>query len=119
MPIENDTPVNNHLNAEFVSWSEWLEITCKHKGKWGVYINGLDGYSDEAGQQIAEALQKGQEAFGMMFHTHSVINGNLCLVESEQEARAIYNHYDTPPLSDSCVYACLISPTEGTLTENT
>lgn len=119
MSINNDNPINNHLNAEFVSWAGWMEIVCKHKKKWGVYINGMDGYLDDESPEIAKALQKGQDKFGMMFHTNSVVGGNLCLVGTEKEAREIYNHYDSPPLSDSCVYACLISPADGIICENT
>lgn len=101
---------------DYISHSQQLRITCKFKQMWGVYVNVNDGFTDP---QTEKALRDMLVDVDTHLYHHVVVTGELGLFDTEKEAREFYNYFEKEPLANSCVYACLISPTEGTLTENT
>lgn len=104
---------------EFVGFSKQQEITCKHLGKWGVYVNGSDAFDTSKDTEITKRLNELNKKYGPMFFAMLVINGEMALFDTQEEAMSVYMDFDTPPLSDSSVYACIISPVDGCVTENT
>lgn len=109
------------MKISYQSQSAWLENACKQVGKWGVYINASTVVDMEEGATEDEArlVFESKFEFGEDFYARAIIMGELSLFDSEEDAFKVYTYFDSGALSDSSVYACIISPSQGTVTENT
>lgn len=100
-----------------LDWSKKNEIVCKAEKMWGVDIAFTFNLDPKNGQWFR--FVKSLEAVypeGASDLISAVVNDNLLLFDTEEEARKVYGVMLQPELKN--VYACLISPV-GTVTENT
>ena len=107
------------MSQTFLSWSKQLEYACAHVGQFGVYVNATSAFEDPSHTELVEKLQVIQKEYGAHFFASAMLNGDMAMFDTKEEAFKYYSIFDEAPLADSCVYACIISPTEGCLTENT
>ena len=103
------------------------EDSCKLHNKWGVYahFHGDDCAADDSVMLHAKSSLKKyceqkswpkNEFYDLLT---AMTFGNLVLFNSEQEADEVYQLFNDNVLDSSCWFACLISPEEGVVTENT
>lgn len=114
-----------------LNWNEVNEVATKQLGKFCVYISNnlsfsdiFDGneqkISDEAIFEIVKvALSDLYSDEIVKFMSGDLVMGGLFVFDTEQEARVFYEIFELEHVESSGIYANLISPTEGTLTENT
>lgn len=108
-----------------LDWSDMLEISCKHLGKWGVYAN-YTGSPDS--QSTLESLcakfftwcdKQGISHEESQNFASELMFGKAVLFETSKQAGAIYRFFNEPGVYASPWFACLVSPTEGIVEENT
>lgn len=102
------------------------EDSCKLHNKWGVYarFNG-DLPKDERVFEYAkfeiETFCNNKDWTKNIYYDllQALMWGNLVLLNSEQEADEVYQLFNDRVMDSSCWFACLISPVDGVVTENT
>lgn len=108
---------------QHINWNESDEIVCKSLNKFGVHVNfGLDDTPED--DKIAEFVWS---EIRKLYHDvktgsdfiHAVISGGLLTFDTEKEARDFYKIFEQELTDSSNIYACIYSPTDGCLTENT
>lgn len=104
------------------------EDSCKLHNQWGVYANFNgdmvcpedDVVFNHGKLEIEEyCLHKGWPKASFYILMDSLSWGNLVLFNSEQEADEVYQLFNDSVMDSSCWFACLISPADGVVTENT
>lgn len=105
-----------------INWCEKNAIVCRVESMWGVDIS--------SGQFNMDMDSHGRSQWGYFCSrvktvfpledvdiVVGVLNDSMILFKTEEEARKLYNIMCESPFED--VYACLISPDAGLITENT
>lgn len=105
------------------NWNKLDEIVCKTLNKFGVHINyGLDGTpeDDKIHDFVLEELKKlyPDETIYSDFW-FAILSGGLLTFDTEEEAWTFYKIFEQELTDSSGIYACIYSPIEGCLTENT
>lgn len=107
------------------------EDSCKLHNQWGVYAHfhgdmGPDGSDGDerifhyAREQVEKyCQQRGWEKNKFYDLASALSSGSLVLFNSEQEADEVYQLFNDSVMDSSCWFACLISPVDGVVTENT
>lgn len=110
-------------NMQHFNWNKTEEIACKAIGKFAVHVSfGLDATpeDDKIAQFVWGELRKLYPDDASYYNfTHAVVNGGLLAFDTEEEAWAFYGIFDKELTDSSSIYACIYSPIEGCLTENT
>lgn len=104
-----------------VSLSKIYELAAKQLGKWSVFLNNGfdydDGFDDNPKYvKLEEIRERFQSKHGILINPHL---DNFYVFDSEQDAWEFYEEFDKGVLADSEVYAAIISPEKGCVTENT
>lgn len=106
-----------------INWNESDVIVCKTLNKYGVHINfGLDDTPEDGGidkfvwSEIRKLYPNDNTYHDFV---HAVISGGLLTFDTEKEAWDFYKIFEQELTESSSIYACIYSPTEGCLTENT
>lgn len=99
------------------------EIICKSLNKFGVHINyELDNTPEDDKiaefvlSEIRKLCQVDKEYYDFV---NAVVSGGLLTFDTEKEACDFYKIFEQELTESSSIYACIYSPTEGCLTENT
>lgn len=107
---------------------EMMEDSCKLHRKWGVYanFNGDMGCAEDCAVfdhgklEIEEyCLLQGWPKTSFYMLMDSLPWGNIVLFDSEEDASKVYQLFNDKVMDSSCWFACLISPVDGVVTENT
>jgi hypothetical protein len=108
---------------EYFNWNQLNEIVCKALNKFGVYLDyGLDNTQedDKIAKFVQEEIRKiyplDKDFYDFL---HATIAGGLLTFDTEVEARNFYEIFEQKLTDSSGIYACIYSPIEGCLTENT
>ena len=105
------------------NWNKLNEIACKALNKFGVHISyGLDDTLEDdkiARFVFTELRRLYQDDSTYHEAVDSVIFSGLTTFDTEEEAWAFYKIFEQELTDSSGIYACIYSPTEGCLTENT
>lgn len=108
---------------QHINWNKSDEIVCKALGKFGVHISyGLDNTpkDDKIAEFVWSELRKLYVDDSTYYNFTSAITcGGLLLFDTEKEAWDFYYIFEQELTDSSAIYACIYSPTEGCLTENT
>jgi hypothetical protein len=105
------------------NWNKLDEIACKALNKYGVHIAyGLDDTPED--DKIAEFVCKEVRrlyADSATYHNFmsAIVCGGLLTFDTKEEAWAFYKIFEQELTDSSSIYACIYSPTEGCMTENT
>ena len=107
------------------------EDSCKLHNKWGVYAHFHGEFGPEhddpdgaifhyaRGSVEKYCEQRGHTGSEFYDLVHALGFGDLVLFNSEQEADEVYQLFNDKVMDSSCWFACLISPVDGVVTENT
>lgn len=109
---------------KYFNWNEVNEIACKTLNKYGVHIKfDLDwttAEDDKIDEFVRKELRKicplDKDFYDFL---HATIAGGLLTFDTEAEARNFYKIFEQKLTNSSGIYACIYSPIEGCLTENT
>ena len=108
---------------QHINWNEADEIVCKTLGKFGVNISyGLDNTPEDdkiAEFVFAELRKLYPDEIEYNNVSFNVVGGGLLVFDTEEEAWSFYRIFEQELTDSSSIYACIYSPTEGCLTENT
>lgn len=106
-----------------VNWNKSNEIVCKTLDKFGVHINyGLDDtlQDDKTSAFVCSELRKLYPEDPVFYNfMGAILSGGLLTFDTEKEAWDFYKIFEQELTDSSGIYACIISPIEGCLTENT
>lgn len=116
---------HEHTTQKTIDWSDMLEISCHHLGKWGVYANFTGDASHQAKLEElcakffrwCEDKQISQEDAHNF--ANSLLFGNAVLFDSSKQAGTIYRFFNEPGVYAGPWFACLVSPEQGIVEENT
>jgi hypothetical protein len=105
------------------NWNKLDEIACKTLNKFGVHVAfGLDATpkDDKIAEFVWSEVRKMYPVDVDYYNTASaIICGGLLTFDTEEDAWAFYKIFEQELTDSSGIYACIYSPTEGCLTENT
>lgn len=107
-----------------LNWNHLHEVACAAENMFGVYTSDFGLFETPNSEVIRTfvigALQKIIEVEDDFYNILQALNcDELMLFETEEEARKVYEIFEQELTDSSSVYACLYSPTQGCLTENT
>ena len=107
-----------------LSWHSLMDTALQHHQKFGVYIAGdqfeFEDVEDGKDQRWLEFIHRVFELFDLTEARNiisSVINNDLMMFDSEEEAWKLYRIMETPMFADQ-EYAWIGGPC-GSITENT
>lgn len=108
---------------QFINWNKSDEIVCKTLNKFGVHINYRlddtpqdDKISDFVWSELRKLYPEDVDYYDF---PSAIISGGLLTFDTEKEARDFYSIFEQELTDSSGIYACIVSPIEGCLTENT
>lgn len=109
----------------YANWNTVNELATKQVGKFSVYISNNFEYVSESEnlawdfviQEIANLFGAGTTEY--FEYMSNVIHGGLFFFESKEKASKFYKIFEQELTNSTAIYASLISPIDGCLTENT
>ncbi|CAH7266260.1 hypothetical protein VCHA53O466_320050 [Vibrio chagasii] len=107
------------IKPDTVSFTKALELACAHQGKFGVYVNVDFESMDHSDKLVEDTIQTIKEKYGEIFYAHVMIAGEMAMFTTRNDAQKFYNYFTDAPFENNGVYALIISPTDGSINENT
>lgn len=110
---------------EYADWNKQNELATKQVGKFSVYVrNGLqfDDNDIHIWSFIADQLQKmfgGIDSKDYLNYIGCLIDGGLFFFESSDKAFDFFLIFEQELTYSSAIYACVYSPIDGCLNDNT
>jgi hypothetical protein len=110
---------------KYADWNIVNELATKQVGKFSVYVsNGLqfeDPQEDKIWDFVILELVRlfGNKTPEYYDYVSNVLHGGLFFFDSEDAARNFYKIFEQELTDSSAIYASLICPIRGCLTENT
>lgn len=109
-----------------LDWSDMLALACRQVGKFAVYGNytARPEEDDQALEKLTLRFFQYCDAFGMdkleqQRMLQDLMFGNAVLFDTSEEAGRIFRFFLEKGIDSGPFFACLVSPTEGIVSENT
>lgn len=109
-----------------LDWSDMLALSCRQVGKFAVYGNyaARPEEKDQKLEALCARFFEWCDRFGMdKTEQGHILNdlmfGNAVLFDTSEEAGRIFRFFLEKGVYGTSWFACLVSPTEGIVTENT